>query len=56
MRLMIQEHAPSILGYKGNLQSDKEYIRKNFKALPFEVQQAILDYSKKSVILKPEDF
>ena len=29
LRLMIQEHAPGILGYKNELQNDKEYIRKN---------------------------
>jgi hypothetical protein len=56
MRLMIQEHAPGILGYKGDLTKDKDYIRKTFRTLPDVVQQAVLTYSKKSGILKPEDF
>jgi hypothetical protein len=52
LRLMVQEHAPGILGYKGALQMDGDYIRKSYKTLPLEVQQAILDYNKKSKILK----
>jgi hypothetical protein len=55
LRLMIQEHAPGILGYKSELQNDKEYIRKNFKKLLPAVQHAVTDYSQKSKILKPAD-
>ncbi len=52
LRLMIQENAPGILGYKNDLDSDSEYIKKSYKTLPGEVQQAIGDYSKKSKSLK----
>lgn len=52
LRLMIQEHAPGILGYKDDMESDSEYIKKSYKTLPAEVQQAIADYSKKSKVLK----
>jgi hypothetical protein len=55
LRLMIQEHAPGFLGYKSELQNDKEYIRKNFKKLLPAVQHAVTDYSQKSKILKPAD-
>jgi hypothetical protein len=56
LRMMIQEHAPSILEYAGDLQRDKEYIRKNFSTLPASTQQAVLEYSRKSKIIKPADF
>ena len=52
LRLIIQEHAPNILGYRNNVDQDGEYIRKSYKALSDEVQQAILRYSKKSKFLK----
>ena len=52
LRLLIQENAPGILGYKDNLTEDSEMIKKSYKTLPEEVQQAIEDYSKKSKILK----
>ena len=55
LRLMIQEHAPGILGYKKDLEQDKLYIKNNFKKLPPVVQEAALDYSKESKILKPGD-
>jgi hypothetical protein len=55
LRLMIQEHAPGIMGYKGELEKDKLYIKNNFKKLPPVVQQAIVSYSKESRILKPGD-
>jgi hypothetical protein len=51
LRLMIQEHAPRVLGYKGSLKSDSEYIRNSYKHLPREVQQAVYNYSKKSKFL-----
>jgi len=55
LRLMIQENAPGILGYKGELEKDKLYIKNNFKKLPPVVQQAVRDYSKESRILKQAD-
>ncbi|MBS1577247.1 MAG: hypothetical protein JST09_18260 [Bacteroidetes bacterium] len=56
LRLMIQEHAPGMLGYKDDLKKDSAYIRQSYKKLPAEVQQAITEYSKKSKVLKPGDF
>jgi hypothetical protein len=52
LRLMIQEHAPGILGYKNDLQKDTEFIQKSYKSLPDELQQIMADYSKKSKVLK----
>jgi hypothetical protein len=54
LRLMIQEHAPKVLGYKDDVGRDSEYIRKTYKLLPEEVQHTIADYSKKSKYLKLE--
>jgi len=56
LRLMIQEHAPAILGYKKALSADRRVIRANFTRLPGTVQQAVLEYSRHSTVLKPEDF
>jgi hypothetical protein len=52
LRLMIQENAPGFLGYNDNLEADSEIIKKSYRSLPDEVQQAIGDYSKKSKVLK----
>jgi hypothetical protein len=56
LRLMIQENAPGILGYKDDLKKDSEYLRKNFKSLPQEAKNAVIDYSKNSKILRSADF
>ncbi len=55
LRLMIQEHAPKMLGYKEDLKKDSAYIRQSYKKLPAEVQEAIINYSKTSKILRSED-
>jgi hypothetical protein len=52
LRLIIQEHAPRIVEYRGNIESDISIIRSNYKKLPLEVQQAIIDYSRRSKMLK----
>ncbi|HVY74235.1 MAG TPA: hypothetical protein VG890_05360 [Puia sp.] len=52
LRLMIQEHAPDILGYNSDLRTDSEFIKKTFDKLPETLQKAITDYSKKSKVLK----
>jgi hypothetical protein len=54
LRLIIQEHAPGILGYKNDLQKDSDQISKSYKSLPEDVQQIMIDYSKKSKFLKLE--
>lgn len=56
LRLIIQEHAPKIVKYKAELETDKAHIKSSFKSLPPAVQQAIIDYSKNSKILQPQDF
>jgi hypothetical protein len=56
LRLMIQENAPGILGYKDDLDKDSAYIRQSFKKLPADVQQAISSYSKTSKVLRSDDF
>ena len=56
LRLIIQEHAPRIVKYSADLEKDSHYIRHTFKNLSPAVRQAIIDYSKKSKILHPEDF
>jgi hypothetical protein len=38
------------------MEKDREYIRKHFKSLLPVTQHAVLDYSKKSKVLKPSDF
>lgn len=52
LRLIIQEHAPKIVDYRNNIDTDIASIRSNFKTLSLVVQQAINDYSKKSKFLK----
>lgn len=52
LRLMIQEHAPSIVGYNKDIEKDCQFIRANYKNLPQVVQQAVIDYNKKSKKLK----
>lgn len=56
LRLIIQEQAPKILNYRNEMDKDSQIIRSNYKNLPSVVQQAIIDYSKKSLILKPSYF
>jgi hypothetical protein len=55
LRLMIQENAPGILGYKVDEEKDSEFIRKSYKSLPEDVQKTIADYNKTSKILKLQD-
>lgn len=52
LRLMIQENAPGILGYKADEEKDSEFIRKSYKSLPEDLQKTISEYNKKSKVLK----
>lgn len=52
LRLIIQEHAPKIVNYRTELENDSLLIRTNYKTLPQVVQQAIIEYSRKSKVLK----
>jgi hypothetical protein len=55
LRLMIQENAPGIVNYSGDIDEDKELVRKNHKKLPPAVQSALMAYAKNSKVLRPED-
>jgi hypothetical protein len=55
LRLGIQEHAPKIVKYSSNISADKAYIKEHFKSLSPVVQHAVLEYSKTSKVLHPED-
>jgi hypothetical protein len=52
LRLIIQEHAPKMVNYRNELENDSLIVRNGYKTLPQVVQQAIIDYSKKSKVLK----
>ena len=56
LRLIIQEHAPKILKYNKQIDSDSELIKSNYKTLQPAVQQALIDYAKTSEKLHPQDF
>lgn len=56
LRFAIQEHAPKIVKYRNELETDKQFIQKSFKSLSPVVQHAIIDYTKNSKILHPQDF
>jgi hypothetical protein len=56
LRLVIQEHAPKIAKYSADVETDKEHVIRSFKNLSPAAQQAIIDYSKNSKILQPQDF
>lgn len=52
LRLMIQENAPSILGYKNNIREDSDLVRQHYGKLSETVQKAILNYNKVSKSLR----
>jgi hypothetical protein len=56
LRLIIQENAPAILKYKGNLNEDAKLIKASYHKFTPETKAALLDYCKRSKILKVEDF
>jgi hypothetical protein len=56
LRLTIQEHAPKVVKYSAQLESDRKFIIKFFKNLSPVAQHAVIDYSKTSKVLHPEDF
>ncbi|HTI07838.1 MAG TPA: hypothetical protein VL832_04750 [Puia sp.] len=56
LRLIIQEHAPRIVKYSADLEKDSGLVHHTFNRLSPAVKQAIIDYSRKSKILRPEDF
>ena len=56
LRLGIQEHAPKIVKYRSDIKTDKAYVKEHFKSLSPVVQHAVMEYSKTSKVLRPEDF
>ena len=55
LRLMIQENAPSLLGYNDDIKTDSELVRRSYKKLPQDVQHAVVNYSKTSKSLRISD-
>jgi len=55
LRLAIEENAPKIVRYHADIEKDKLIVQKNFKNLSPPVQHAILDYCKKSKVLRPDE-
>jgi hypothetical protein len=55
LRIIIQEHAPKIVNYRGDLQKDAQVIQSSFKSLSPVVQQAIVDYSKISKVISAKE-
>ncbi len=51
LRIMIQENAPSILGYSDKIEEDANIVGEKFQELPPEVKDAIVAYSKNSKVL-----
>jgi hypothetical protein len=54
LRLVIQEHAPAVVHYNKDKEKDSQYIYRNFKNLSPAVQQAIIDYSRHSRVIRTE--
>jgi hypothetical protein len=52
IRLIVQENAPKILGYRDDLKSDAQLVKNSFKMQSPELQQIIRDYSETSKVLK----
>lgn len=56
LRLIIEEHAPKIVKYRADIPADAQLIKREYKNLPSAAQRAVLDYSKSSKALHPQDF
>lgn len=56
LRIVIQENAPKIVNYNKEIKTDAGYLRKNYKSLSQGLQRVMIEYSKTSKELKPEDF
>jgi hypothetical protein len=52
LRLIIQEHAPAVVHYNKDVDTDLEWVYRTFKTLSPAVQKAILDYSGHSKRLR----
>ncbi|PBQ31178.1 hypothetical protein CNR22_05165 [Sphingobacteriaceae bacterium] len=56
LRLAIQENAPKIVNYNKEIKADAAYLRRNYQGLSQGLQRVVINYSKTSKELKPEDF
>lgn len=52
LRLMVQENAPSIVGYSDNVKADAKLIMEQFSKQTAELQKIIKGYAKQSDALK----
>lgn len=55
IRLCIQENAPKIVRYNGQIEEDKAMVIEKFSTLPSEVREFIADYAKTSEVLSPDE-
>jgi hypothetical protein len=55
LRLAIQEHAPKILKYNKNLNTDKKAVEAGYKSLDPELKRVIKGYAAGSEVLKMDD-
>lgn len=55
LRLLIQEHAPEIVRYNGQLAEDRLFVGEHFDKLSPAVQKTVVDYCKTSAVLNRED-
>lgn len=51
LRLVIQEKAPSFLGYNDEIDEDSKLVREHLRSLPKEVQEAVMEYARVSKAL-----
>ena len=51
LRLMVQENAPKIVGYKDNIKADSEMVKNSLSSLSKSTQNAVNSYAKKSQYL-----
>ena len=52
LRLIIQENAPKLVKYQGNISEDASWIKKHYSSLNSEVKNAIISYAKISINLE----
>lgn len=56
LRLIIQENIPDFMNYHSKKKEDAGLIKESFSKMSPHLQKAISEYSKRSQVLKPEDF
>lgn len=55
VRLLIQYNAPAILGYRANIEMDKEFILENFSKASPDLKKYIQDIAKETKVFSPEE-